>query len=350
MATSSQQQPIRIGIIGTGIFAYRHLRAYRAVGQDKFQIVACANRSRDKAVKFAQEAGIPESAIYTDPLELINDPNVEVVDALLPVQYNWEIVQAAVAAKKHIVFEKPIAHNLVDARRIVEEARSAKTIVAVAENWSYHSLVRAVGKYVQQGGIGDIINFTYDSARPYNPSSPYHTTAWRQQPQHPGGYLSDGGVHDMAHLVPILGKFESVSAFTAMRQSLHVTADTLATSIKLANGGIGVANFTFSSAGVKEMRLEVHGSKGTIRLTNDTHVEVLDETGKPVDTSSVIQVDNASGFEDVEAEMLNLYNSVRNGEPLGVTPEEAFHHLAFIVAALEAADTQRVVKIQNAEA
>lgn len=182
------------------------------------------------------------------------------------------------------------------------------------------------------------------------------------------GYLSDGGVHDMAHLVPILGRFESVSAFTAMRQSIHVTADTLATSIKLANGGIGVANFTFvsrmdwhfiymyaytfsfqSSAGVKEMRLEVHGTKGTIRLTNDQHVQVLDETGKPVDTSSVIQVDNSSGFEDVEAEMLSLYNSVRNGEPLGVTPEEAFHHLAFIVAALEAADTQRVVKIEHAE-
>lgn len=67
--------------------------------------------------------------------------------------------------------------------------------------------------------------------------------------QHSSGYLSDGGVHDMAHLVPILGKFESVSAFTAMRQSIHVTADTLATSIKLANGGIGVANFTFVSCG-----------------------------------------------------------------------------------------------------
>ena len=52
---SANQQPIRVGIIGTGIFAYRHLRAYNAVGKDKFQVVACANRSRDKAVKFAEE-------------------------------------------------------------------------------------------------------------------------------------------------------------------------------------------------------------------------------------------------------------------------------------------------------
>lgn len=49
----------------------------------------------------------------------------------------------------------------MDARRIVEEARAAQTIVAVAENWSYHSLVRAVAKYVQQGGIGEVSTYPY---------------------------------------------------------------------------------------------------------------------------------------------------------------------------------------------
>lgn len=51
------EEPVRIGIIGTGVFAYRHMRAYKAVGEDKFKIVACANRSRDKAEKFAKEVG-----------------------------------------------------------------------------------------------------------------------------------------------------------------------------------------------------------------------------------------------------------------------------------------------------
>lgn len=48
-------QPIRIGIIGTGIFAHRHNRAYQAVGNEKFQLVACANRSKDKALAFTKE-------------------------------------------------------------------------------------------------------------------------------------------------------------------------------------------------------------------------------------------------------------------------------------------------------
>lgn len=91
------------------------------------------------------------------------------------------------------------------------------------------------------------MNFTYDSARPYNPNSPYHSTKWRQNPEHPGGYLSDGCVHDMAHLVPILGKFASVAAFATKRHSIHVCEDTLSTTVKLENGGVGVANFTFVS-------------------------------------------------------------------------------------------------------
>lgn len=49
------EQTIRIGIIGTGIFAHRHNRAYQAVGDKKFEIVACANRSKDKALAFAKE-------------------------------------------------------------------------------------------------------------------------------------------------------------------------------------------------------------------------------------------------------------------------------------------------------
>jgi predicted dehydrogenase len=49
------EQTIRIGIIGTGIFAHRHNRAYQAVGNNKFEIVACANRSKDKALAFAKE-------------------------------------------------------------------------------------------------------------------------------------------------------------------------------------------------------------------------------------------------------------------------------------------------------
>lgn len=140
-----------------------------------------------------------------------------------------------------------LAASLKDAREIVLLAQKAKTVVAVNENWAYHPLAYAVSQYVKNGGIGELVNFTYDSARPYSPGSPYHNTKWRQNPEHPGGYLSDGCVHDMAHLIPIVGKIAKVGAFATKRHTIHVCEDTLATTVKLENGAVGIANFTFVS-------------------------------------------------------------------------------------------------------
>ncbi|KAI8068270.1 hypothetical protein BC940DRAFT_273217 [Gongronella butleri] len=336
------QAPIRVGIVGTGIFAYRHLRAYRAVGADKFVVVACANRSKDKALKFAQEAGLSEQAVYTDPKDLIAQPDIDLIDVVLPIQFNRDILEACAAAGKHVIFEKPIAADLDDARAIVKLGQSTNTVMALAENWSYHPKVQAVAEFVRQGGIGNIVNFTYDSARPYNPDSPYHGTAWRQNPQHPGGYLSDGIVHDMAHLIPILGRFESVSALTTKTHKVHVVEDSLATTIRLATGAIGVANFTFCASGVKRMLLEVHGSKGTLRMINDDEIELLDERGQPL---PVAQFERPGALSDVEGELANLHDVIRGGASLGVSLDEGFHHLAFIVAALESAESGRHVKV-----
>ncbi|KAI7862628.1 hypothetical protein BDF14DRAFT_1735765 [Spinellus fusiger] len=345
----SQESPIKVGIIGTGIFAYRHLEAYRKIGGDKFQIVACCNRSKDKAIKFAAEVGIPESSVYTDPQELINDPNVELVDVLLPVQYNWDIVQLAISAKKHVLIEKPIAQNIEIARKIVLAARNASTVVAVAENWSYHPVVQAAAKYVQQGGIGEIVNFSYDSVRSYNPKSAYVATLWRQKPEHPGGYLSDGGVHDMAHLLPILGPFQSLSAFSTQRYEVHGAQDSLSASVKLTDGAIGIMNLTFCASNVSRQTLAVHGTAGTLRMIDREHIEVLDASGKTMDSSVITKDVDPTAFSDVEGEFVNLYQVVRHNATLGLPLEEAFHHLAVIAAGIESSNTESVAKVATVD-
>lgn len=68
--SSNNNAVIKVGIIGTGIFAYRHLRAYQAVGQ--FEVVACANRSLEKAQKFAKEASKPSTPFLHHTLTQIH--------------------------------------------------------------------------------------------------------------------------------------------------------------------------------------------------------------------------------------------------------------------------------------
>lgn len=53
------------------------------------------------------QAGIPDSAVYTNWEDLIKDENVELVDALLPVQFNLEVCTLMTG------MSRPISNSLV---------------------------------------------------------------------------------------------------------------------------------------------------------------------------------------------------------------------------------------------
>ncbi|RUS23089.1 hypothetical protein BC937DRAFT_92584, partial [Endogone sp. FLAS-F59071] len=84
----------------SGIFARRHLKAFEKL-PDKYNLAACSNRSRDKAEKLAEIAGIVADKVYDDPFELIKNPEIHIVDAIVPIQNNLE-------ARKSKVFILPI--------------------------------------------------------------------------------------------------------------------------------------------------------------------------------------------------------------------------------------------------
>jgi predicted dehydrogenase len=96
------------------------------------------------------------------------------------------------------------------------------------------------------------------------------------------------------------------------------------------------------------MSLAVHGTKGSIELLNDTNVQLLNEVGESIDVSPIISLQSnapGNGLSDVEGEFSAFYDAVRSGKELGVSTEEAFHHLAFIVASLESVKTEKAIKI-----
>ena len=53
--------------------------------------------------------------------------------------------------------------------------------------------MRRLAEVVRSGQIGDVVTFNFNCVRTLQlDKNPYLNTAWRQQPAHPGGYLSDG--------------------------------------------------------------------------------------------------------------------------------------------------------------
>lgn len=342
--------PLRVGVIGTGIFATdTHLPNLQKL-PEQFRVVAASNRTRSKAEAFAQKAGISSDKVFESIDDLINDSDVDVIDALLPVETNVAIIEKAIAAGKPVAIEKPIANSVENARRVVELAKSSAVPVLILENWLYHSALSVIKPKLKE--IGKVVGFNYIATGPFNAANKYLATGWRAKPRHVGGYLSDGGVHQLAYLVDLLGEAETISAQTRQIREASGTDDILFSTLKLKSGAIGTFNYgsAFGPAD-KARRFIIYGDKGSVDFNFSPAlpkpVVKVQVEGRDAEVLEIDESDNSNG---VVAEFKNFYEAVKaNDKSLLVSqPETTFHHLAIIDAALKSsANGGSAVKVES---
>ncbi|VEU23505.1 DEKNAAC104647 [Brettanomyces naardenensis] len=343
---------LNVAIVGTGIFARdAHLPALEK--SEYFTPYSCFNRTKPKAVTFAKNAKI--SKIYDNMEEAFEDPKVDIVDALLPVQFNLDAVKLAVKHKKNICLEKPIAANLEQAEQIVKLYRENPDIlIAINEHWLYFKAVNALKDAISK--IGKVYSFTYHSTGPFHFDNKYLVTSWRQKPQHIGGYLSDGGVHQLALLTGVLGNVKKVNAHTNQIRKLSGTDDILYSLFELESGVIGT--YTYGSVfgnTDKKCFFMIMGDNGTIYLDfspSQPEKITLRVGGASPDSETytkeiVIEDENRTPLTEFNV----LGEALTNGDNSVIlaTPEATFHHLAIVDAALKSsAQGGATVEVQKA--
>lgn len=330
--------PLNVGIVGTGIFATdSHLPVIQSLPELK--PTAAYNRTKSKADDFAVKARIDSENVFEHLDDLAACADVDVIDALLPVQHNLNVIRTAIKFNKPIVIEKPIAANLSQAREIVELAEASDLPIGVLEQWAFFNGITEVKKLLPK--IGEVVSFTYRATGAWNPDNKYLATLWRLKPEHIGGYLSDGGVHQLALLTEILGPVDSVSAQTKQIRELSGADDILFSTFKLKSGAIGT--FTYGSAfGAtdKSTSLIIYGTDGSIvydfspTLPKPTITYQTGSNAKEASGKTTIEVDEVNALEE---EFKNFAEAVKAKDKLlvRVPPAKAFHHLAVIAAALE---------------
>lgn len=297
-------------------------------------MTAVLNRTKAKAEAFAETAGHPK--VYTSYDDLINDPEVDVIDALLPVENNVILVEKALAAGKPVCMEKPIADTVENARKIVALAKKSDVPVLILENWIYHNAVEVVKLEVAK--IGKVVGFNYQSTGPFFAENKYLKTSWRANPKHVGGFLSDGGVHQLAYLVGVLGPVKTIAAQTTQVRAESGTDDVWFSTLKLESGAIGT--FTYGSAfgAVDKSRVfAIYGDKGSVIFDfspgKKPYIKVsLGETGENK-TVNELEIEESSD-NGLQAEFSNFYEAVKGQKSLKSTPEICFHHLAVVDAAV----------------
>lgn len=345
---SNQQHVIRmvvnVGIVGTGIFARdSHMAALKVAGG--YNVVACTNRTREKAERFAAEFGVPK--VYDTLEELLNDPNVEAVDVLLPVCDNWAAISKVIAAGKPVCFEKPIAADLGDARKIVNLSNSTNLPVMILENWCYQNRTKELKRRLNE--IGEVVTFVYQRTNGFIVSK-YASTKWRQFPKHVGGPIADACVHDMGLLTEVLGPVKTLSARARQLQPASNAIDVVSAQFNMESGVFG--NFICSRdlASCKPtFKLEIFGTKGSILLSaafgEIPSLSIYRGLGIKDTSSTYVEIEPEQ-VNGLVPEFANFRNAVaeNNKKLILSTPAKGFHHFAIINAIVDSAnkDGERV--------
>lgn len=327
-------------VIGPGRFAGSRIipALMRAQG---CAAVAVVGRDRARTETFATEHGIP--AAYDDLQAALADPRVDAVWIATPHDRHRPAVEAAAAARKHVLCEKPLATTIDDARAIVAACRRAGVALGTGFHLRHHPLHEEAHRIVAAGGAGEIVSIAGEWSLETPPSA---GAAWRRDPEASGGGILTGtGVHVIDLLRFILDdEVVAVSAMTDGATSPIAPLETRVMALlRFRRGVLGVircarpVHAPTNDLTIVGTRATLIG-RGTIDEAAHGRLEVAgaeaELSGTPAGTNMYArQVEafaraalsgeepNASGWDGLAAAVVSaaIYESARSGREVAIT-------------------------------
>jgi predicted dehydrogenase len=182
---------LKYGIVGAGFVGPHHIDAVRRLGF--VEVVALAGTNLERARRKAAQLFVPRA--YGSFEELVADPEIDVVDIATPTWLHHRIALAAIAARKHVIVDKPMATTAVEARQMLEAAREAGVVNAVTFNYRYNPVVQHARVLIRRGDAGQV-RFVHGH---YLQEWLLHDTdfSWRLEPEKagPACVVGDAGAH-----------------------------------------------------------------------------------------------------------------------------------------------------------
>jgi predicted dehydrogenase len=191
-------RPIGVAVIGAGMAGRAHLNGYRQAatlydaGLPEVRLVAVADAHEPFARDAARRYGYRRAE--TDWRTVVEADDIDAVSVVVANPLHREIVEALLAAGKHVLCEKPLAPSVADAEAMVKAAEGTGLVAATGFTFRRSPAVNAVRQQVREGSLGPVQHFNghYWCDYGHNPDAPM---SWRYRGGAGSGALSDIGSH-----------------------------------------------------------------------------------------------------------------------------------------------------------
>lgn len=144
-------EPLRVAIAGTGFIGRVHARSVRLAGAILVGVSSSTGEGAERAAKV-----LGAERFFGSSEELVNAKDVEVVHICTPNHLHVPLAEAALAAGKHVVCEKPIALDPEGGEKLAMAAEAAGAVATVPFVYRYYPVVREARAQVASGALGPL--------------------------------------------------------------------------------------------------------------------------------------------------------------------------------------------------
>ncbi len=252
------ESKVKWGVIGSGGIARRRTIPEGIIPARNAQLVAVYDTDPEANAAVAAQFG----ATACGSVEELLAADIDAVYIASPVSCHLEQVNAAAKAKKHVLCEKTLGLNVIQAELMATACKQQCVTLGTAYMMRFTAQHAAAAEMIRQGKLGKPVYARAQLSCWYPPIE----GAWRQDPaQGGGGSLADMGSHCIDLLELCFGEIDRVHCFINNIVHDYPSEDGAVVSLFFKNGALATVDAFFSIPDNSSKNvLELYGSKGSI--------------------------------------------------------------------------------------
>ena len=218
-------------------------------------------------------------AVFSDPEDLVSQPDIDVVAVTVKAPHHRELVSAALAAGKAVYCEWPLGRDLDDARAMAALAaqQGVRTVVGLQARQA--PAIEYVQQLLSDGYVGEVLSTTMVGLSVLGDVLG-QPNAYMLDKKNGANVVTIAAGHSLDILNFVLGEFADLSAVSDLRRPLitieetgeqivKTAVDQIAVIGTLTSGAIASIHIREAVAGGTGFLWEINGTDGTLRITAD---------------------------------------------------------------------------------
>ncbi|MGA0130106.1 MAG: Gfo/Idh/MocA family protein [Candidatus Nanopelagicales bacterium] len=342
---------LKVGIIGGAFAGTLHAEGW--LNTKKATIVAMSSQSERTRADFVGRFG---GKSYQDPLEMIENEDLDVISLTLPNKFHHPLAIKALNKKIHVVCEKPLSMNLQQAKEMIEAAKANNVQLFYAEQIVFSARYKKVKELLDQGAFGSLLHVSHRERH----GGPHAN--WFFDPTLSGGGVTlDMGIHGIGILQWLLrpAKVTHVYARINSIKPEYELDDHCLITMEFDNGVLATVDASWAAPGGVDDVLEVLGRDGYVRadLARGAAIDVYSLTGVGYATEKVEIEKGWLKVSHEEAQTWGWYAEIEHfakcileNQTSEMSGEDGLAALKVAIAAYESAATNKRIKVDEAKA